>query len=105
MEGTIQQLFEGHNMNYIECINVDYKSTRKESFYGIYIWPTFKCAGLQCLCRILNVDISWQISSLMSKVVGMFMLLLTSMWKLNDLRVITNTMLKNMVCRLVTACD
>jgi len=21
-------------MNYIECINVDYKSTRKESFYG-----------------------------------------------------------------------
>lgn len=34
MEGTIQQLFEGHHMNYIECINVDYKSTRKESFYG-----------------------------------------------------------------------
>lgn len=22
-------------MNYIECINVDYKSTRKESFYGM----------------------------------------------------------------------
>lgn len=35
VEGTIQQLFEGHHMNYIECINVDYKSTRKESFYGI----------------------------------------------------------------------
>ena len=34
VEGTIQQLFEGHAMNYIECINVDYKSTRKESFYG-----------------------------------------------------------------------
>jgi hypothetical protein len=34
VEGTIQQLFEGHHMNYIECINVDYKSTRKESFYG-----------------------------------------------------------------------
>ena len=34
MEGTIQQLFEGHHMNYIECINVDYKSTRKESYYG-----------------------------------------------------------------------
>ena len=33
-------------MNYIECINVDYKSTRKESFYGIFshIWD-FK--GLQ----------------------------------------------------------
>lgn len=36
MEGTIQQLFEGHHMNYIECINVDYKSTRKESFYGMH---------------------------------------------------------------------
>ncbi|RZC68053.1 hypothetical protein C5167_031313 [Papaver somniferum] len=31
-EGTIQDLFEGHQMNYIDCINVDYKSTKKESF-------------------------------------------------------------------------
>ncbi|GMY32665.1 ubiquitin carboxyl-terminal hydrolase family protein [Fagus crenata] len=30
VEGTIQQLFEGHHMNYTECINVDYKSTRKQ---------------------------------------------------------------------------
>ncbi|GMP98435.1 hypothetical protein CsSME_00046321 [Camellia sinensis var. sinensis] len=37
VEGTIQQLFEGHHMNYIECINVDFKSTRKESFYGILL--------------------------------------------------------------------
>ncbi|KAL0299092.1 UNVERIFIED_CONTAM: Ubiquitin carboxyl-terminal hydrolase 12 [Sesamum radiatum] len=35
--GTIQQLFEGHHMNYIECINVDYKSTRKESFYDLQL--------------------------------------------------------------------
>lgn len=34
MEGTIQKLFEGHLMTSIECINVDNKSTRKESFYG-----------------------------------------------------------------------
>lgn len=34
MEGTIELLFEGHIMNYIQCMNVDYKSTRKESFYG-----------------------------------------------------------------------
>lgn len=34
VEGTIQQLFEGHHTNYIECMNVDYKSNRKESFYG-----------------------------------------------------------------------
>ncbi|GLJ15872.1 hypothetical protein SUGI_0262060 [Cryptomeria japonica] len=37
VEGTIQQLFEGHHMNYIECIDVDYKSTRKESFYDLQL--------------------------------------------------------------------
>ncbi|KAI3919188.1 hypothetical protein MKX01_018827 [Papaver californicum] len=37
VEGTIQRLFEGHHMNYIECINVDYKSTRKESFYDLQL--------------------------------------------------------------------
>ncbi|CAN4126351.1 unnamed protein product [Withania somnifera] len=37
VEGTIQKLFEGHHMNYIECINVDYRSTRKESFYDLQL--------------------------------------------------------------------
>ncbi|KAL5702532.1 ubiquitinyl hydrolase 1 [Ranunculus cassubicifolius] len=37
VEGTIQNLFEGHHMNYIECIDVDYKSTRKESFCDIQL--------------------------------------------------------------------
>ncbi|XP_047317730.1 ubiquitin C-terminal hydrolase 13-like isoform X2 [Impatiens glandulifera] len=37
VEGTIQKLFEGHHMNYIECFNVDYKSTRKESFYDLQL--------------------------------------------------------------------
>ncbi|KAJ4755880.1 Ubiquitin carboxyl-terminal hydrolase 12 [Rhynchospora pubera] len=37
VEGTIQQLFEGHHINYIECINVDYKSSRKESFYDLQL--------------------------------------------------------------------
>ncbi|XP_057498145.1 ubiquitin C-terminal hydrolase 13-like isoform X2 [Actinidia eriantha] len=37
VEGTIQQLFEGHQMNYIECINVDVRSTRKESFYDLQL--------------------------------------------------------------------
>ncbi|XP_042049767.1 ubiquitin C-terminal hydrolase 12-like isoform X1 [Salvia splendens] len=37
VEGTIQQLFEGHHMNYLECINVEYKSTRKESFYDLQL--------------------------------------------------------------------
>ncbi|KAL0368371.1 UNVERIFIED_CONTAM: Ubiquitin carboxyl-terminal hydrolase 13 [Sesamum calycinum] len=34
VEGAIQHLFEGHHKNYIECINVDYKSSRQESFYA-----------------------------------------------------------------------
>ncbi|KAI4364030.1 hypothetical protein MLD38_020174 [Melastoma candidum] len=37
VDGTIQKLFEGHHMNYIECINVEYKSTRKESFYDLQL--------------------------------------------------------------------
>ncbi|MBA0813604.1 hypothetical protein Gohar_027437, partial [Gossypium harknessii] len=50
VEGTIQQLFEGHHMNYIECINVDYKSTRKESFYG----TVFK---VTTMTRLLKLDV------------------------------------------------
>uniref|UniRef100_A0A0E0F6V7 ubiquitinyl hydrolase 1 n=1 Tax=Oryza meridionalis TaxID=40149 RepID=A0A0E0F6V7_9ORYZ len=37
VEGTIEKLFEGHHINYIECINVDYKSNRKESFYDLQL--------------------------------------------------------------------
>ncbi|KAG6427557.1 hypothetical protein SASPL_111803 [Salvia splendens] len=37
VEGTIQKLFEGNHMNYIECINVDFKSTGKESFYDLQL--------------------------------------------------------------------
>eukprot|EP00252_Welwitschia_mirabilis_P016659 TRINITY_DN3688_c0_g1_i1.p1 TRINITY_DN3688_c0_g1~~TRINITY_DN3688_c0_g1_i1.p1 ORF type:complete len:1121 (+),score=247.00 TRINITY_DN3688_c0_g1_i1:261-3623(+) len=37
VEDTIKILFEGHHMNYIECINVDYRSTRKESFYDLQL--------------------------------------------------------------------
>ncbi|CAI9095952.1 OLC1v1031999C1 [Oldenlandia corymbosa var. corymbosa] len=37
VESTIQNLFGGHQMNYIECINVEFKSTRKESFYDLQL--------------------------------------------------------------------
>ncbi|XP_035822909.1 ubiquitin carboxyl-terminal hydrolase 13 isoform X7 [Zea mays] len=37
VEGTIEQLFEGHHINYIECINVEHKSNRKESFYDLQL--------------------------------------------------------------------
>lgn len=46
MEGTIEQLFEGHHINYIECINVDYKSSRKESFYGSL---SFNCTCMKII--------------------------------------------------------
>ena len=81
VEGTIQQLFEGHHMNYIECINVDYKSTRKESFYGRDC-KLFSLTVSEKICSLLTY-ILYQIFNLMSKAVGMFMHLLTSMWKWN----------------------
>ncbi|KAK1409859.1 hypothetical protein QVD17_36388 [Tagetes erecta] len=37
VEGTMQKLFEGHHMNYIKCVNMDFKSTRKESFYDLQL--------------------------------------------------------------------
>ena len=37
VEGTIQKLFEGHMVNYIDCINVEYKSTRKEAFLDLQL--------------------------------------------------------------------
>ena len=33
----INELFEGHTCNFIECVNVDYKSTRKESFMDLQL--------------------------------------------------------------------
>jgi ubiquitin carboxyl-terminal hydrolase 7 len=37
VEGTIARLFEGHMHMFIECINVDYKSTRRESFMDLQL--------------------------------------------------------------------
>lgn len=37
VEGTIAELFEGHMHMFIECINVDYKSTRRESFMDLQL--------------------------------------------------------------------
>jgi len=36
-DGSIKRLFEGEMENYIECIDVDYKSKRCESFYDIQL--------------------------------------------------------------------
>ena len=37
VEKVISELFEGHTSNFIDCINVDYKSTRKESFMDLQL--------------------------------------------------------------------
>mmetsp|Transcript_156414 Transcript_156414/g.291945 ORF Transcript_156414/g.291945 Transcript_156414/m.291945 type:complete len:1326 (+) Transcript_156414:95-4072(+) len=37
MDGSIKKLFEGEMENYIECIDVDYKSKRNETFYDIQL--------------------------------------------------------------------
>eukprot|EP00217_Crustomastix_stigmatica_P013559 CAMPEP_0183795834 /NCGR_PEP_ID=MMETSP0803_2-20130417/5345_1 /TAXON_ID=195967 /ORGANISM="Crustomastix stigmata, Strain CCMP3273" /LENGTH=997 /DNA_ID=CAMNT_0026040337 /DNA_START=433 /DNA_END=3426 /DNA_ORIENTATION=- len=37
VEGTIQKLFEGHMESYVECIDVNYKSSRKEPFLDLQL--------------------------------------------------------------------
>lgn len=35
VEGTVPKLFEGKMVSFIKCKNIDYKSTRVETFYDI----------------------------------------------------------------------
>jgi ubiquitin C-terminal hydrolase len=37
MDGEIKRLFEGEMENYIECVDVDYRSTRMETFYDLQL--------------------------------------------------------------------
>ncbi|XP_039289930.1 ubiquitin carboxyl-terminal hydrolase 7 isoform X2 [Nilaparvata lugens] len=37
VEGTVPKLFEGKMVSFIECKNIDYKSTRVETFYDIQL--------------------------------------------------------------------
>lgn len=37
VERVINELFEGHTSNFIQCMHVDYKSTRKESFMDLQL--------------------------------------------------------------------
>lgn len=45
----INKLFEGHTLNYLECINVDYKSSRKESFMDVQVGGCRDRGGVVCL--------------------------------------------------------
>lgn len=57
VEGMINRLFEGHTLNYLECINVEYKSSRKESFMDVQVgtgwgwglaWWVLECINVGC---------------------------------------------------------
>eukprot|EP00878_Enallax_costatus_P010709 GHUV01011185.1.p1 GENE.GHUV01011185.1~~GHUV01011185.1.p1 ORF type:complete len:671 (+),score=192.28 GHUV01011185.1:167-2179(+) len=37
VEKVINELFEGHTLNFIECVNVEFKSSRKESFMDLQL--------------------------------------------------------------------
>lgn len=37
VEGTVNRLFEGHTLNYIDCINIDFQSSRKEAFQDLQL--------------------------------------------------------------------
>jgi len=37
VEGTVPKLFEGKMVSFIKCKNIDYKSTRVETFYNIQL--------------------------------------------------------------------
>jgi hypothetical protein len=37
VERVITELFEGHTFNFIECVGVDYKSSRRESFMDLQL--------------------------------------------------------------------
>ena len=37
VQGTFSQLFEGEFENVVKCLNIDYESTRKETFSGIQL--------------------------------------------------------------------
>lgn len=62
-------------MNYIECINVDYKSTRKESFYGIFF--SFKFIIIFCICVLIHRA---KVEIPMSLLSSVAQLILSYMW-------------------------
>ncbi len=37
MDKVINELFEGHILSYIRCLNVDYQSERKETFMDLQV--------------------------------------------------------------------
>jgi ubiquitin carboxyl-terminal hydrolase 7 len=48
VEGTIADLFEGKMKSYVKCINVDYESSRVESFYDVQVSRSVALATMAC---------------------------------------------------------
>lgn len=44
VEGTIQRLFEGSIRSYIKCVNVDFTSSRVETYYDIQVRACMRAA-------------------------------------------------------------
>jgi len=56
-EGAIEKLFRGQYVNFIECIDVDYRSTRKEFFYDISL-NVRGCSTLEeSFAKFLEVEV------------------------------------------------
>lgn len=56
-EGTFKYLFEGANENYIECLDIDYKSNKIERFYDIQL-TVKNCKNIyESLDRFTEVEI------------------------------------------------
>lgn len=50
VEGTVPKLFEGKMVSFIKCKNIDYKSTRVETFYDIQLNIKGKKNSKYCVC-------------------------------------------------------
>lgn len=65
VEKVINELFEGHTLNFIECVNVEYKSSRKESFMDLQldvkgckdIYESFDRYGHSAFCSMISLKL------------------------------------------------
>lgn len=58
VEGTVPKLFEGKMLSYIRCKNVDYSSTRSETFYDIQLNIKGKKNSMLMFSKIVSLCLS-----------------------------------------------
>ena len=74
VEGTIPRLFEGKMVSYIRCKNVDYKSTRTESFYDIQLNIKGKKSIEESFTDYIQVSTRLKLSHFLALIWGKFWL-------------------------------